>query len=181
MTPLDRFIQRRRIVRAMRHIPPRSRVLDIGCFDGLLLRSIDTLVEGVGIDPLIETHQLTHNVTLIGGMFPAALSPHRPFDVITMLAVLEHIPHQEQSALAAACMTRLRSGGRLIVTVPSPAVDSILAVLVRLKLVHGMSLEQHYGFEPRHTVPVFEGAGFRLSAQERFQAGLNNLFVFTKN
>jgi hypothetical protein len=62
--------------------------------------------------------------------------------------------------------------------VPEPTVDRILDVLLRLRLVHGMSLEQHYGFLPDDTVRLFEDAGLRLSARQRFQMRLNNLFVF---
>jgi hypothetical protein len=74
----------------------------------------------------------------------------------------------------------LRSGGRLIVTVPSPAVDTILVGLRTIRLLDGMSLEQHYGFSPAETRLLFGFAGLTLTAQKRFQFGLNNLFVFVK-
>jgi hypothetical protein len=43
-----------------------------------------------------------------------------------------------------------------------------------------MSLEQHYGFSPAETRLLFGFAGLTLTAQKRFQFGLNNLFVFVK-
>jgi 2-polyprenyl-3-methyl-5-hydroxy-6-metoxy-1,4-benzoquinol methylase len=135
---------------------------------------------GIGIDPLLTEPQYLRNAKLLPGLFPDALSPGEVFDVITMLAVLEHVPRDQQRPLALNCARFLRPGGRLIVTVPSPAVDKILDVLGALRLIHGMSLEQHYGFKPAETPSVFTAAGFTVAVQERFQFGLNNLFVFSK-
>lgn len=95
-----------------------------------------------------------------------------------MLAVLEHIP--DRDALARECARVLRPGGRLVITVPKPAVDRILAVLLSLRLIHGMSLEQHEGYDVRRTAPIFEAAGLRLLRRRTFQLGLNCLFVFEK-
>jgi hypothetical protein len=69
----------------------------------------------------------------------------------------------------------------VIVTVPAKAVDHILAVLRFLHLIDGMSLEEHYGFEPDDTTArVFTAPSFRLIHRSRFQAGLNHLFVFER-
>ena len=46
--------------------------------------------------------------------------------MITMLAVLEHVPEDAQAELAAACERILKPGGRVVITVPSPQVDTIL-------------------------------------------------------
>ena len=58
-------------------------------------------------------------------------------------------------------------------------VDTILDVLAFLKLIDGMSLEQHYGFEPGDTPGIFEGL-LELRVDRSFQLGLNRLFVFEK-
>jgi len=64
--------------------------------------------------------------------------------------------------------------------VPSPIVDRILAILKGLRLIDGMSLEQHYGFEPKSVPSLFATAQLELAKAERFQWGCNNLFVFRK-
>lgn len=99
---------------------------------------------------------------------------------MTALAVLEHIPAAQQRAFAHACAEHLTEGGTLVITVFSPRVDAVLAVLRILRLVDGMSLEQHYGYRVEDTVPLFTSAGFALKLHQRFQSRLNNLCVFSK-
>jgi 2-polyprenyl-3-methyl-5-hydroxy-6-metoxy-1,4-benzoquinol methylase len=164
---------------AARYLPKQSRVLDIGCADGALFRILPYLRNGVGIDPEVSAVP-TGNAQLIRGMFPQNLPDNGPFDAITMLAVLEHIPKESQPILAQHCCRYLRSRGRLIITVPSPQTDYVLSVLRTLRLIHGMSLEQHYGYDVKLTPDLFEPAGFKLLVARKFQLGLNNLFVFEK-
>lgn len=83
------------------------------------------------------------------------------FDSITTLAVLEHITPDEHPALVSGCARLLRQGGQLKITMPSPAVDHILAVLKTMRLVDGMSLEQDHGFKP-HRLRTFLCAWFFL-------------------
>ena len=60
-------------------------------------------------------------------------------------------------------------------------MDTILEVIKRLKLIDGMSLEQHHGFEPRQVLELFRGIdGMNLISQKRFELGLNNLFIIEK-
>ena len=94
--------------------------------------------------------------------------------------MLEHIPRAQQVPLAEACHDLLAPGGRIIITVPSRAVDTILGILKFLHLIEGMSLEEHYGFEPGDTVKIFAGPRFKLLHHSRFQLGLNHLYVFEK-
>jgi SAM-dependent methyltransferase len=179
MTPLDRILQRWRIRRAIVHLPRRSRVLDIGADDGILLRET-CAVDSVGIDPNVP-HDSTHEFgRMIRGSFPDDLPNHKPFDAIALLAVLEHIPRESQDSFAGACARHLAPGGRLVLTVPSPHVDRILSLLMALRLVDGMSVDQHFGYDVRETRGLFERAGLRLIRHERFQLGLNNLFVFER-
>jgi SAM-dependent methyltransferase len=181
MKPMDRLLQRWRIRTARPYIAAGSRVLDIGCADGELFRCIPHVVEGVGVDPdLPPSARPCRQAVLLRGFFPQALPDDRPFDVITLLAVLEHVPPEHQKALALACARHLKPGGHLIITVPCPFVDKILVVLRFLRLIHGMALEQHYGYDPRQTASLFAVPGMELIKARGFQAGLNNLFVFRK-
>ncbi|MEQ1904614.1 MAG: class I SAM-dependent methyltransferase [Pirellulaceae bacterium] len=177
----DRILQRWRIAKAAPWIKRNGRLLDVGCADGAIFKQLsDRISGGVGIDPDVAKPEQCAGGLLVPGFFPENLPDAQTYDAITMLAVLEHIPQAAQAKLAADCFQYLNPGGRLIITVPSPFVDHILSILKTLRIVDGMSLEEHYGFKPADTRPIFETAKLRLIAHRRFQLGLNHLFVFEK-
>ncbi len=181
MTRLDRFIQRWRIRRAIAYLPPSARVVDIGAHEGELFATLgDRLGEGFGIEPLLAKPISTERYQVRPGFFPAVQPSGPGWDAVTMLAVLEHIPPAEQIRIAGACAQWLKPGGRVIISVPSPAVDLVLNALRTLRLIDGMSLEQHYGFKPADTLRLFAAPHFRVIQRQTFQFGLNNLFVFER-
>jgi SAM-dependent methyltransferase len=182
MKAMDRWLQRWRIRQACRWVPSGARVVDVGAHRGELLAALgERLNEGWGVEGTLETPVAGPRYRIEPGLFPEVAPEAAGWDVVTMLAVLEHVPPARQPALAAACARVLRPGGRVIVTVPSPRVDGILAVLRGLRLVHGMSLEEHFGFEPAAVPGVFAPPDFVLLRHERFQLGLNHLFVFVRS
>lgn len=167
---------------ALRFVPAGSVVCDIGSFDGALFALAgDRIPSGLAIDPDLRTLRDSRGtIRGVVGLFPEDLPDGRVFDVVTALAVLEHIPPDEIRRLAHAVCQRLRAGGRFVVSSPMPMVDRILSVLTRLRLVHGMALEQHYGLDPRNIPSLVESSGLQLEHSIRFQLGLNRLFVFRK-
>lgn len=181
MKALDRYLQQVRINKARKFIRPNDTVLDIGSADGTMFEQLrGTIKKGLGIDPILQQPVETDLYRLIPGYFPDACPQNERFDCITMLAVLEHIPEQVQKNLAQHCHRLLNDKGRVIITVPSPQVDYILNVLTALRLIEGMSLEQHYGFKAKQTPLLFPEPYFKLIHSHKFQLGLNNLFVFEK-
>lgn len=180
MKPLDRLLQRWRAGVAAPWVPSGARLLDVGCADGWLLRRLaPRLAHAVGVDPHVE-QSVSPDVEILPGSFPG--EPRFAdgcFDCVMLLAVLEHV--SEPEAVARECHRVLAAGGRVVLTVPHPLVDRILDVLIRLRLLDGMELGEHHGFDPGSTVPLFEGAGFRTLVDQRFQVGLNRLFVFERS
>jgi SAM-dependent methyltransferase len=181
MKTLDRFLQHWRLRMVRPYLRPGARVLDVGCADGALFKYYAPHIrEMVGIDPTLHESVDMENCKLIAGQFPDNLPDSGRFDAITMLAVLEHVPVDQQVSWAGACSHLLAPGGYLIITAPSPIVDRILAVLKGFRLIDGMSLEEHYGFDPRAIPALFSVDDLQLVTAKRFQLGCNNFFVFRK-
>jgi SAM-dependent methyltransferase len=177
----DRLLQRWRIRKIRPYLKPGARVLDIGSVDGVLFSQVPNLSPGCfGIDPTLAAKVETDQFILLPGFFPKDMPPVAPFDAITLLAVLEHFPETEFAAVAAGCANFLAPGGLLLITVPSPAVDTILKWLKFFRLIEGMSLEEHHGYEIGQTTKIFSDPPFELVRRARFQFGLNNLFVFRR-
>lgn len=182
MNVLDRYLRDWRIRKAVACVPSDVRVLDIGSHDGALFRALGPkLREGVGLDPDLPADVVEPTFRLHRAMFPDDYDADPgSFDAVTALAVVEHIPPDGQAGFASAIGAALRDGGLVVITVPSPKVDTILDVAMKLRLLHGMEVGQHYGFDVDDLAPVFLAAGFELVRHEKFQLGLNNLFVFRK-
>ncbi|MBC7829442.1 MAG: methyltransferase domain-containing protein [Chitinophagaceae bacterium] len=181
MTILDRFLQQRRIQKAISYIPEQSVVLDIGCHRGeLFTRLGNRLRYGVGIDPVLENDTIHEKYELIKEAFPSTRAENKLYHCITMLAVLEHLNPDLQANTIQACYKLLHKEGVLIVTVPDKKADKILLVLQKLRLIKGMQLTEHYGFDILQIPGLFSNAGFAMVVHKKFQLGLNNLFVFKK-
>ena len=179
----DRFLQRWRIRKVSAEISPGARVLDIGSADGALFTALGSRVGAgsLGVDPTLRRMQTVNGHRLLPGFFPDAVPAGTPpFDVITMLAVLEHFPPDAYEALRTGCEKFLKPGGKLLITVPSPHVDKVLALLMFLRLVDGMSLEEHHGYDVSITPEIFPAPTFRLVRRKFFQFGLNNFFIFER-
>ena len=180
MTWLDRYLQNWRIRKARRELPPGARVLDIGTYDGTLFRL--TKASGVGIDPELAAGASIPGVTLVKGSFPKDLPelPDESFDAVTALAVVEHVPESDLPIWAETISRLVVPNGPLIITVPAPTVDTILHVLMRLKLVAGMEAHQHHGFKPNDLDHIFTAPLWQRAKHRTFQLGLNHLYVFER-
>lgn len=179
----DRLLQRWRIAKVRPFIASGARILDIGSADGALFKALgDRIGPGsLGVDPTLKMALTVNGCELLPGYFPDAVSVNKgPFDVITMLAVLEHFPVEAYVPLRSGCRQLLKPGGKVLITVPSPQVDNILIILKALRLVDGMSLEEHHGFAVKETLDIFPQPEFRLVVRRTFQLGLNNMFVFER-
>jgi hypothetical protein len=114
------------------------------------------------------------------GTFPEAVNEDDIFDAVTMLAVVEHVSTGDRQTWAEAVPKLLRRGGRLIVTVPSPMVDRMLEVGIRLRLLDGMDTGHHHGMDPKVIPSEFGLPPMRILTATTFELGLNHLLVFER-
>jgi SAM-dependent methyltransferase len=180
MTWLDDLLQQWRIRVVLPELPPVPRVLDIGTRDGTLFRLAGA--SGLGIDPEVADATSPPGVTLVKGLFPHDLPalPGGSFDAATALAVVEHVPDGELECWADALAHLMTPGGVLVITVPKPAVDKLLHLLIRLRLIAGMEAHQHHGFQPSDLDKIFREPVWWRRKHRCFQFGLNNLYVFER-
>jgi 2-polyprenyl-3-methyl-5-hydroxy-6-metoxy-1,4-benzoquinol methylase len=184
MKLLDKIIRSWRVRVALKNTPKAmSNVFDIGCDDGYLLRKLASYTERRdGLDPCLRSDVITKDSEIRKGFFPSAIKDYQlsgKYDVIFALAVFEHFSELDIKQSVNVIPKMLSPRGRLIITVPHPFVDLILDVLKFLHLIDGQALEEHHGFEPEDLIKYFS-VSLKLIKREKFQFGLNNIFVFER-
>jgi SAM-dependent methyltransferase len=182
---LEGFLARQRSRQARTLIPPSSgngRVLDIGCGSYPLFLVGSEFAEKFGLDrvPVSLPDELrSANLKIVkhdvhtGAQLPF---PADCFDVVTMLAVFEHLEPTVLSRLLAEIRRILKPGGIYVMTTPAHWTDWLLKVLARLRLVSHEEIDEHQDSYRHPAIRSYlEGAGF---ASERirtgyFEAGVN--------
>ncbi len=176
---LDEILEYLRFTKVERYIPKDATLLDIGTGDGHFLHYLNGRIHhAVRIDSHLTQPTKIGNYQLIPGSFPHDYNGDMTFDVITLLAAIEHIPIDVIPCVVNACWNYLKPSGQVILTVPHPRVDRLLDVLKKLRILQGFSMHEHYGFNPECLPDLFNG--WRLLKKERWELGCNNLFIFEK-
>ncbi len=179
MKTLDQLLRKWRYHVVTPFIPYGCRLLDIGGYDGSFLYLLkDRLAQGICLDPLCHTGTEGPLRFIQGHAGRELPLPGASVDVVTLLAVFEHV--KEREPLVREIFRVLRDEGLVILTVPQPIVDDILKILIKLRMADGMATAEHHHFDPAMVVPLFVRFGFTLIRRARFQLGLNNIFVFRK-
>ena len=169
--PFDGFLARQRYKAAKRQIAPakkKGRILDIG--SGLypqFLLSVD-FMEKYGLDKNAESdfndEISNQKISLVKfdiekeGDFPFE---DNFFDVVTMLAVFEHIEPGKLKGVHRQIRRVLKPGGIYIMTTPACWTDGLLKVLARLGLISDVEIKEHKGSYGRGAIyEVFGQCGF---------------------
>jgi 2-polyprenyl-3-methyl-5-hydroxy-6-metoxy-1,4-benzoquinol methylase len=184
MKAIDKFLRYWRVKVALNNGPKSmTSVFDIGCDDGYLLRKLAPVTSKQdGIDPRLCIEGIGNISKVKKGFFPASIEAEQmngSYDAIFALAVFEHFTEVDIRESASVISKMLSDEGRLVVTVPHPFVDKILDVLMWLRLIDGQALEEHHEFNPETLLSYFSES-LKLVKRQKFQFGLNNIFVFER-
>lgn len=180
---LEPLLRRLRLGRVISQIPSNVKVLDIGCGQSMaLLKAIAPRIDhGVGIDFKVSQLRTDKIETIPLKLDQALPFPNNSFDVVTMLAVLEHLEHE--TPILQEIHRVLRTSGKLILTVPSIRAQPVLEFLAyRLKIVDEAEIRDHKRYYDRQTLKkvMLEDASFQDFEHQYFQFGMNNFCLVTK-
>jgi ubiquinone/menaquinone biosynthesis C-methylase UbiE len=180
LEPLLRWMRLRRVIH---QIPKNSVVLDVGCGRvAAFLRAISPQIkQGIGVDFKVENTQFSNIKTT-----KIVLDNHLPFedstvDVVTMLAVLEHIENERQ--ILKEIYRVLVPGGKLIITVPSVWSQPVLEFLsYKLKIVSEAEIRDHKRYYNREKLKnvLVDITGFQEFHHQYFQFWMNNFCTVVK-
>lgn len=178
---LEPYLARRRAGMANRLIPKEAqagRILDIGCGSFPYFLSHTSFKEKFAIDQLppaveqkdIQWHTLDLNTT------PKLPFADGYFDVLTMLAVAEHLNPTSLEQLLKEAHRVLGPGGLVVITTPAAWSDGLLHRMARWRLVSEEEIDEHVF---AYTLPLlgwyFGRAGFEMKRVKfgYFEMGLN--------
>ncbi len=141
-------------VLALRGINANSRVLDIGCGSGAWLRRLHDagLSDLTGIDLRPGPNAVKYGRIVIGDIADTDgdVALGGPFDLVTVIEVIEHV--RDPELLISFAAQRMKSDGWIIVTTPNIySLRARLRFLINRKLIW---FEQPANSEPDHTHPL---------------------------
>ena len=179
---LEPFLRKMRIKRVLPYIKKYENcyMLDIGCgWNALLLKELEPYIkQGIGIDfkaPSIKTVK----IETISASFEKTLPfDDEKFDVVTMLAVLEHLSYPE--IILQEVQRILKPGGGLILTVPSKYAKPVLEFLsYKIHIVNPIEIADHKRYFNKLNLFAIMPEKMTIQDHYYFQFIFNN-FLFAK-
>jgi len=181
---LEGFLSRQRGKMADRLIPPASRkgrLLDVGCGEHHRFLRSTQFASKYGLDRLAgrNGHEpgpdvLTRLECDIETMDRLPFEDEY-FDVVTMLAVFEHIEPQRLVHLMTEIKRVLKPGGLCILTTPAAWTDAVLRVLAVLRLVDPAMIDEHKdAYSHAKISAILQRSGF---ARDQMRFGYFEMFL----
>ena len=168
---LEGFLARKRAEMANKLIPShlrKGRILDIGCGTYPFFLFNTSFSEKYGLDKAVQesdfnTFQkdrihLKHYNVEQEGIIPF---DNGYFDVVTMLAVFEHIEPRRLIDILKETHRVLKPGGMFIMTTPASWTDGLLRLMAKLMLVSPVEIEEHKDtYTAQKIASILETGGF---------------------
>jgi SAM-dependent methyltransferase len=163
----------------------QGRILDIGCGSFPYFLFATEFKEKYGLDPSVNSDAVKNNMiflkkTSVQGKLPYS---DKFFDVVTMLAVFEHIEHDKLIKILKEIRRVLKDNGSYIITTPAPWSDRILHAMARFSLISREEIHEHkHNFPKSEITDILIEAGFEKNKIRSgyFEFGVNMWFVAHK-
>ncbi len=182
---LEGFLANQRVKIADSLIPSEHRkgnILDIGCGSYPLFLTSTEFANKYGLDKVVRSDAIKSftekQINLIN--HDNELDDKLPFendffDVVTMLAVFEHIEPTKLTDLLSEIKRILKPGGVYVMTTPAVWTDGLLRFLAKLHLVSSAEIEEHKDAYNFKKIAMFlTQAGF---LEHKMQFGYFELFM----
>ncbi len=167
-------------------LPPASRILDVGCGTGVLLRSLEKAgfdAEGIEPSPFASEFARSKNHRVLTGDFLEADFPENSFDAVLAMEVLEHV--HDPAAFIAQVYRVLKPGGLFYYTTGNFRGFMLQRRLLRRAVMDSyVAPEGHIVFFTPSTMRrYFEEAGFgsvflpKTNGRRRESVLLSRLFT----
>lgn len=165
------IFHRMRLNRLIRHVPPNSAVLDLGCGSGVLLYLLKKQGCSVaGVDSRPECVEFARQACGEGDFRCGdirEINMGRTFDVVVCSEVMEHCDRLSRSQILDRIRTHTRNGGLAIITFPSRLYTALEPMwrIVRRIISQGVIFDDEGIHQPLNHREVEEGLtqrGFRL-------------------
>lgn len=181
---LEGFLSRQRGKMADRLIPADSRqgrLLDVGCGEHHRFLKSTQFAHKYGLDRLAARSQQEPGPDAVTRLDCDIEKVDRfpfddgYFDIVTMLAVFEHIDPARLVHLMAEIKRVLKPGGLCVLTTPAAWTDAVLRTLAALRLVDPAMIDEHKdAYSHAKIAAILERAGF---ARDRMRFGYFEMFM----
>jgi 2-polyprenyl-3-methyl-5-hydroxy-6-metoxy-1,4-benzoquinol methylase len=179
-TFFDKFIQSLRYRRVVHLIPKGSVVLDCGCGNGEFLRyAHKRIARGYGIDTVKGDFAGGETGTFMEGDLDQKIpAEDGSFDVVTGLAVLEHLNHPV--VFIEEIFRILKTGGCCVLTTPSPRAKLVLELLAyKIRIISEKDIKDHKTYFNREELRRLFGKFSNVKIYY-FLFGFNTIIVAKK-
>lgn len=181
---LFRYLRQRKAVKIIDSFPGKIVVCDIGCgSDGNFLKKTSNfLTKGFSFDKEANFYN-DAKIKLDNADFEKEKIPLKEatVDIVTMLAVLEHLENPEN--ILREIIRILKLNGFLTLTTPTVRAKSILQFLAALRIINKKAISEHKKYYSQNEIEeLLLNSGFQEENLElkHFELGFNSLVLAKK-
>lgn len=182
---LEHFLSKKRAQKANYLISKKyrtGRVLDVGCGSYPYFLTKTEFKYKYGIDPSLSSVDID-GIKLIKSNTSQKSIPfgNEFFDVVTMLAVFEHIDQEKIPFVLNEIYRTLKTNGTFVITTPSPWSDKLLHQMSKFNLISEEEIHDHKSHHSKKTIiDMIKNTGFKNIKSGYFELGFNMWFKAEK-